>query len=446
MEARGAEHCLRGFIHRRFDILFTWHELTELKALRHRRIRFIGQAVTGQMCRFKRKCAGKIALPLRQRLLRDSKDQIEIHIGNARPTQRLKRARDEGQVARSVELPAAAVTVAAMLMLLMMGGAWLRQLSAIFASGFKLDRKLLDTPALLPGAFSDQLVQAFMLVMPVMMVTVVVAILASGATGGFLFSMQSVLPKFSKLSPLAGFSRMFGAKAAVELLKSILKFSIVSAMLYMLLDRHFSELMLLGTMGLEPGLTLAGNLLTESALWLALSLVLIALIDAPYQRYSFMKRMRMTKQEIRDEMKDMEGRPEVKAQIRRRQREVANVRMMQKVKDADVIITNPSYDPTSDGAPILLAKGADHMAARIREEGRNNGVEIFSSPQLARALYFTTELDQPVPEALYYAVAQVIAYVFSLAQVRPGVEPMPKPAPKIPASMLFTADGKPVSP
>ena len=378
----------------------------------------------------------------------DSSDRTE------EPTaRRLKRARDEGQVARSVELPAAAVTVAAMLMLFMMGGAWLRQLSAIFASGFKLDRKLLDTPALLPGAFSDQLVQAFMLVMPVMMVTVVVAILASGATGGFLFSMQSVLPKFSKLSPLAGLSRMFGAKAAVELLKSILKFSIVSAMLYMLLDRHFSELMLLGTMGLEPGLTLAGNLLTESALWLALSLVLIALIDAPYQRYSFMKRMRMTKQEIRDEMKDMEGRPEVKAQIRRRQREVANVRMMQKVKDADVIITNPehfavalSYDPTSDGAPILLAKGADHMAARIREEGRNNGVEIFSSPQLARALYFTTELDQPVPEALYYAVAQVIAYVFSLAQVRPGVEPMPKPAPKIPASMLFTADGKPVSP
>ena len=378
----------------------------------------------------------------------DSSDRTE------EPTaRRLKRARDEGQVARSVELPAAAVTVAAMLMLFMMGGAWLRQLSAIFASGFKFDRKVLDTPALLPGAFSDQLVQAFMLVMPVMMVTVVVAILASGATGGFLFSMQSVLPKFSKLSPLAGFSRMFGAKAAVELLKSILKFSIVSAMLYMLLDRHFSELMLLGTMGLEPGLTLAGNLLTESALWLALSLVLIALIDAPYQRYSFMKRMRMTKQEIRDEMKDMEGRPEVKAQIRRRQREVANVRMMQKVKDADVIITNPehfavalSYDPTSDGAPILLAKGADHMAARIREEGRNNGVEIFSSPQLARALYFTTELDQPVPEALYYAVAQVIAYVFSLAQVRPGVEPMPKPAPKIPASMLFTADGKPVSP
>jgi flagellar biosynthetic protein FlhB len=198
---------------------------------------------------------------------------------------------------------------------------------------------------------------------------------------------------------------------------------------------------------------LAGSLISESVLWLTLSLVLIAMVDAPYQRYSFMKRMRMSKQEIRDEHKDMEGRPEVKAQIRRRQREVATVRMMQKVKDADVIITNPehfaialSYDPTADGAPILLAKGADFVAARIREEAKNNHIEVFQAPELARALYFTTELDQPIPEALYFAVAQVIAYVFSLAQVQPGVDPMARPTPKIPTTMLFDADGKQLSP
>jgi flagellar biosynthetic protein FlhB len=157
----------------------------------------------------------------------------------------------------------------------------------------------------------------------------------------------------------------------------------------------------------------------------------------------------MTKQEIRDEMKDMEGQPEVKAQIRRRQREVANSRMMQNVKDADVIITNPehfaialSYDPTSDGAPILIAKGADHLAARIREEAKNNSIEIFAAPQLARALYFTTNVDQPIPDALYYAVAQVIAYVFSLGQVRPGIPSMVRPQPKIPESMMFDANGK----
>jgi flagellar biosynthetic protein FlhB len=362
---------------------------------------------------------------------------------------RLKRARDEGQVARSVELSAAAVMMAATLMLFTMGGAWIKILSTYFAAGFTFDRKVLETPALLPAAFATQLTHAFLLVLPVMLLTLGVAVLASGAIGGYLFSMGSVLPKFSQLSPLSGFKRMFGANAAVELIKAILKFSIVSGVLVLLINYHFSELLLLGSMGLKPGLALAGKLIAESALWLTFSLVFIAMIDVPYQRYSFMKRMRMTKQEIRDEMKDMEGQPEVKAQIRRRQREVANSRMMQKVKEADVIITNPehfaialSYDPTSDGAPILIAKGADHMAARIREEAKNHSVEIFSAPQLARALYFTTNVDQPIPDALYYAVAQVIAYVFSLGQVRPGIPSMTRPQPKIPESMMFDADGK----
>jgi len=202
-------------------------------------------------------------------------------------------------------------------------------------------------------------------------------------------------------------------------------------------------------MGLEPALAAAGGMIGESALWLSLSLLVIALLDAPYQRYAFTKRMRMTKQEIKDEMKDMEGRPEVKQQIRQRQREMANNKMIQKVKDADVVITNPehfavalSYDPTGDGAPILLAKGSDHMAARIREEAHKHNVEMFAAPPLARALYFSTEVNYPVPESLYLAVAQVIAYVFSLADVRPGVEPMPKPNPKVPASMQFDTNGK----
>lgn len=362
---------------------------------------------------------------------------------------RLKRARDEGQVARSVELSAAAVMLSATLMLFSLGGAWVKLLSTYFAAGFTFDRKVLETPALLPAAFATQLTHAFLLVLPVMLLTLGVAILASGAVGGYLFSLSSVLPKFSKLSPVSGLKRMFGPNAAIELIKAILKFFIVTSVLVLLINYHFSELLLLGSMGLKPGLALAGSLIAESALWLTFSLVFIAMIDVPYQRYTFMKRMRMTKQEIRDEMKDMEGQPEVKAQIRRRQREVANSRMMQNVKDADVIITNPehfaialSYDPTSDGAPILIAKGADHMAARIREEAKNHSIEIFSAPQLARALYFTTNVDQPIPDALYYAVAQVIAYVFSLGQVRPGIPSMVRPQPKIPESMMFDADGK----
>ena len=370
------------------------------------------------------------------------------------PTARkLSNARDEGQVARSVELPAAAVTIGAILVMFFIGGYWIKQMAEIFASGFKFDRKTLDNPDLMVTAFVQQIGGAFLLIVPVLLVTAVMAILSSGATGGYLFSLKSTLPKFSKLSLLSGFTRMFGTNAAVELLKAILKFSIVSIVLWALVSRQMDQMMQLGQMAIEPALAAAGWMIAESALWLSLSLLVIALIDAPYQKYSFTKRMRMTKQEVLDEMKDMEGRPEVKQQIRRRQREMANNRMIQKVQDADVVITNPehfavalSYDPTGDGAPILLAKGSDHMAARIREEAEKHGIEMFAAPPLARALYFSTEVDQPVPESLYLAVAQVIAYVFSLADVRPGVAPMLKPQPKVPASMLFDANGKLMAP
>ena len=366
------------------------------------------------------------------------------------PTARkLRNARDEGQVARSVELPAAAVTIGAILVMFFMGGYWIKQMAEIFASGFKFDRKTLDNPDLMVTAFVQQIGEAFLLIVPVLLVTAIMAILSSGATGGYLFSLKSTLPKFSKLSLLSGFTRMFGTNAAVELLKAILKFSIVSIVLWALVSRQMDQMMQLGQMAIEPALAAAGWMIAESALWLSLSLLVIALIDAPYQKYSFTKRMRMTKQEVIDEMKDMEGRPEVKQQIRRRQREMANNRMIQKVQDADVVITNPehfavalSYDPTGDGAPILLAKGSDHMAARIREEAQKHGVEMFAAPPLARALYFSTEVDHPVPEALYLAVAQVIAYVFGLADVRPGVAPIVKPQPKVPASMMFDSNGK----
>ena len=370
------------------------------------------------------------------------------------PTERkLRNAREEGQVARSVELPAAAVTIGAILTLFFMGGYWIKQMAEIFASGFKFDRKTLDNPDLMVTAFAHQIGEAFLLIVPVLLVTAVLAILSSGATGGYLFSLKSTLPKFSKLSLLSGFKRMFGANAAIELLKAILKFSLVTIVLWALVSRQMDPMIQLGQMAIEPALAAAGWMIAESALWLSLSLLVIALIDAPYQKYSFIKRMRMTKQEVKDEMKDMEGQPEVKQQIRRRQREMANNRMIQKVQDADVVITNPehfavalSYDPTGDGAPILLAKGSDHMAARIREEAEKHGVEMFAAPPLARALYFSTEIDQAVPESLYLAVAQVIAYVFSLADVRPGVAPMLKPQPKVPASMLFDANGKLMTP
>ena len=364
-------------------------------------------------------------------------------------SRRLQKAREEGQVARSQELPAAAITIAALSMILITGGMLISKLSEAFSSGFNFDRKLVHSSNLLPAIFAHELLESYLLIAPLLLLTAAVAIASSGATGGFLFEMGAVAPKFSKLNPMNGFKRMFGMKAAVELGKALLKFTLVSGAVAWVLMDNVGTLNKIGRMALEPGMLIAGEMLTRSSLIMACALVVIALIDVPFQRWQFMKQMRMTKQEIKDEMKDMEGRPEIKAQIRRRQREMSNARMMDKVKDADVVITNPehfavalAYDPNGDSAPILLAKGADAIAARIREKAKKHGVEIFQAAPLARALYFTTEVNHPVPEDLYYAVAQVIAYVFNLASIRPGAAPVQRPQPTLPPNMLFDADGR----
>ncbi len=364
---------------------------------------------------------------------------------------RLKKAHEEGQFARSPEAPAAAVVVSALLVLMMSGGWMIHRLADQFASGFVFDRKTLDKPLLLATTFSDQVMGSFVFVLPVMIATVVMAIAASGLTGGFQFSAAAAAPKFAKLDPLAGLKRMFGPHAAVELLKALLKFVLVGSALWASVALRLEEITLIGEMALEPALALAGKVVVESAMAVSLALILIAMIDVPWQRHSYIKRLRMTRQEIKDEMKDAEGRPEVKAHIRRRQREMANARMLQRVKDADVVITNPEhfavaleYDPTSDGAPVLVAKGGDFMAAQIREEAARHGVHLFPAPELARALYFTTEAEHPIPEALYHAVAQVIAYVYSLEGAQPGRAGMARPVLKVPPSMRFDADGHPV--
>ena len=363
--------------------------------------------------------------------------------------QKLNKARDDGQVARSTELPAAIIVIGSFLMLMLSGGWLITRLSFVFAQGFVFDRQLIEKPLLLPAHFGDQMLAAFLLVLPVIIFTMVAAIIASGMTGGYLFSFKALLPKGSKINPINGLKRIFGTHALVELGKAILKFVLVAGVLWWSLMSTMDALVQIGQMSLEPALSAAGIMIMQSALWVALSLAVIALIDVPWQKHNFTKQMRMTVQEVKDEFKQMEGSPEVKAQIRRRQREMSNARMMDRVKDADVVITNPEhfavaleYDPTGDGAPIMVAKGSDHMAALIRAEAKAHGVHLFEAAPLARAIYFTTEVEQQVPEDLYHAVAQVIAYVFSLEAASPMNPARSKPQVKIPPSMQFSSDGK----
>jgi len=364
---------------------------------------------------------------------------------------RLDKARSEGQLARSIELPVAAMSLGAVGFFSLMGGWLFNGMSQLFVSQLEFDRKITDKAELLPGLFAQAVVDAFLLILPIMLLMYFIAIVSTVLSGGMVFSMGMLEPKFSKLNPLTGLKRIFGLKSLIELGKSIAKFVVVGGILLLQVSNHMDELLNLANMDLNQAMAVAGKLIVDACFWLAMGLVLIALADVPIQQYQVHKRLMMSRQEVRDEMKDSEGRPEVKQKIKQRQREMANNKMMAKVKDADVVITNPqhfavalAYDPNGEGAPILLAKGSDEMARRIREEAQAHAVELFPAPELARALYFTTQVDEPIPEGLYHAVAQVIAYVFSLNQSYAAGEGVLKPIPVVPENMRFDSNGLPV--
>ena len=366
-------------------------------------------------------------------------------------SRRLEKARNEGQLARSIELPVAAMSLGAVGFFSLMGGWLFNGMSQLFVSQLEFDRKITDKAELLPGLFAQAIVDAFLLILPIMLMMYFIAIVSTVLSGGMVFSMGMLAPKFSKLNPLSGLQRIFGTKALIELGKAIVKFVVVGGILLLQVSNHMQELLSLANMDLNQAMAVAGKIIVDACFWLAMGLVLIALADVPIQQYQVHKKLMMSRQEVRDEMKDSEGRPEVKQKIKQRQREMANNKMMAKVKDADVVITNPqhfavalAYDPNGEGAPILLAKGSDEMARRIREEAQAHAVELFPAPELARALYFTTQVDEPIPEGLYHAVAQVIAYVFSLNQSYAAGEGVLKPVPVVPENMRFDSNGLPV--
>jgi flagellar biosynthetic protein FlhB len=362
---------------------------------------------------------------------------------------RLEKARDDGQVARSQELGVALMMVGAAIFMYMFGGIFVGGLTEAFSNGFVFDRRTVFSESRLPAEFGSQGLTSMMLMLPFFGLTMLIAAASGGVLGGYIFSLKAVAPKASKLNPMSGLKRMFGTQALIGLTKALLKFSLVGGVLFLVVSQRFDTLIYLGLMDLKPALQEAGALIAFGAVLVTLALLVPAAIDDPYQLWEFNKKMKMTKQEVKDEMKDTEGRPEVKAQIRRKQREMSMGSMIQAVAEADVVIVNPehfavalSYDPTSNGAPLVVAKGADFMAQAIRDKAKESGVPLFSSPSLARAIYFTTEVTQAVPESLYYAVAQVIAYVFGLNSLNRGSQVAQKPSPKVPKEMRYDKEGQ----
>lgn len=356
------------------------------------------------------------------------------------PTEkRLRESREKGQLARSRELSTVAVTLGGIGGLLASGGGLAQTLMAMMQGTFELSREtLLDEGAMVRLLMGSGLM-ALEAIMPLLMALLIASIVGPVALGGWLFSAKAMAPKVSRMNPAAGLKRMFSTKALVELLKALGKFLVVLGVALLVLSAYQDDLLSIAKQPLDLAIMHSVEIVGWCALWMACGLIIIAAVDVPFQLWDNKQKLMMTKQEVKDEYKDSEGKPEVKSRIRQLQREAAQRRMMQAVPEADVVITNPThfavalkYDGDKGGAPRLVAKGGDFVALKIREIAQEHKVTVLESPALARAVYYSTELDQEIPAGLYLAVAQVLAYVYQLRQYRSGKGRRPDPLNNLP--------------
>jgi flagellar biosynthetic protein FlhB len=350
---------------------------------------------------------------------------------------KLTDARKKGQIARSKDLGTMFVLVGSACAMLLMGNSLVAGMSLMMKRLFSLSRReVMDVNAIF-NVISNSVSLVIVPMLWIFFIILLAAFIGNTLLGGMSFSWGAMAPKASRLSPAAGFKRMFGVQAAVELIKSILKFFVVFIVAFLLLSGLFEQILGLSLEAVPTNFEHAVNMLLWMFLTLALSIGIIAIIDAPYQVWNHTRQLKMTKQEIKDEHKNTEGNPEVKGRIKRTQYEMSQRRMMGEVPNSDVVITNPThysialkYDAAIGGAPKLVAKGIDEMAMHIRTIAKENDVEIIQSAALARSLYYTAEVDQDIPEELYAAVAQVLAFIFQLNEHKKGRARKPIPIAK----------------
>jgi len=338
------------------------------------------------------------------------------------PTEkRLKESRDKGEVPRSRELNTMVVMLASALGLFALGGSMGGKLTRLISMDLHLDRQQAFDKAAIFEALAVNVTGALIMLAPFLVVMMLSVFIGPLFMGGWSFSTKAMAPKFSKLNPLKGFKRLFGVQGLVELLKALAKFLLLGSAALLLLAMLSDRYITLGQAPLQQGIQAGMQLILLVFLVLALTLGLVAAIDVPYQKWTHMKKLRMTVQEVKQESKETEGNPEVRGKIRSLQQEMAQRRMLQEVPDADVIIVNPThfsvalrYDELKQHAPRVVAKGVDFLALKIREIATAHDVPIFTAPPLSRALYHHTEIDQEIPGELYMAVAQILAYVYQV--------------------------------
>lgn len=340
---------------------------------------------------------------------------------------KLRDARKEGQVAKSREIANGLGLLAVFLVLKY----WVSHMGTQFINVFSFIYQMIpELVTFWQGnmnendtnyVFRQMLIQAIIIMGPIMLIGFLVAFISNVAQVGWNPTSKTMQPKFSKLNPVNGFKRIFSAASLMELVKSILKIGLISYVCYSYLQDKLSLLFSLYDMPLMQAISLVGETVTDLGIRVSAVYMVIAFADFGYQKFKFSRDMRMSKQEIKEEYKQSEGDPQIKGKIKQRMREASQRRMMQNLPQADVVITNPThyavaikYDPEVADAPLVIAKGEDYLAQKIKEIARENAIEIVENKPLARMLYANVDVGQAVPPELYQAVAEVLAFVYHL--------------------------------
>ena len=356
---------------------------------------------------------------------------------------KIEKAREDGDVPRSREVATFAVLMTAGACLWIFGGMLVGKLSLALKSGLSLDREQVFNPAILIERILNDLVGVLLACLPIAGAIMVIALVSPLLIGGWLFSAKAFMPNFGKLNPIKGIGNMFSKNALVEFLKAVAKTIVIGVVAYIVVSSQKEAMLGLAVEPLNESSAHVGAMIGKSFMFIVGALGVIALIDGPYQMWHWKDKLKMTRQEVIQESKESDGNPQIKGKIRQMQREMARGRMMQNVPTADVIVTNPTHYAVAlkyadgKGAPRVVAKGVDDVAAKIREMGAENKVPMLEAPALARALFKHTEIDEEIPEKLYSAVAEVLAYVYQLRAYKKGEGDYPdRPTRlKVPAEM-----------
>jgi flagellar biosynthetic protein FlhB len=342
-------------------------------------------------------------------------------------SRRLEQAREEGRVPRSRELSAFLVLLAGVGAFWAMGGSFVQQSADILRRGLSFGHATAFDAHAMANTFLSLSTAALLVLAPVFLLTVIGAVAAPTVLGGLILSPKAFAPDFGRINPLSGLGRIFSMQGVGEMVKAILKALLVGGVVYWVVAHRYGDLFALAAVSVETGLAAFAQLLQFAAMALLGGVALVAAIDVPFQLWQYYSKLRMTREEVRQEGKEQEGDPQVKGRIRSQQREMARRRMMSEVPQANVVVTNPThfavalrYDSQKMGAPLVVAKGMNHVAQRIRELAAEHGVPQLEAPPLARALHRHCDIGEQIPAALYTAVAEVMAYVYQLDRYLSG--------------------------